>query len=103
MLFNEVTRRLSSAPPGAIQHLMVLLPVPIVYPKIPVSESLLQALQGGMRNNKSFRDTLVKLTGKDSGPYCSVPHIPLPCHMPQCPASCRAGSCASAVHCKWVW
>jgi hypothetical protein len=44
-LFQEVQQRLS-ARPGAIRHLLVLLPVPIVYPKIPVSESLLHGVAG---------------------------------------------------------
>jgi hypothetical protein len=46
--------------------LLVLLPVPIVYPKIPISESLLSSLQGGMRNSKALRDALAKISG-DSG------------------------------------
>lgn len=43
VLFREVERRLA-ARPGAVQHLIVLLPVPIVYPKIPVSETVLGAI-----------------------------------------------------------
>lgn len=31
MLFGEVTRRLAARPPGTVNHLLVLLPVPIVY------------------------------------------------------------------------
>jgi hypothetical protein len=65
LMFNDVARRLASAR-GAVQHLLVLLPVPIVYPKIPVSESLLASLQGGMRNSKALRDALAKISG-DSG------------------------------------
>lgn len=43
VLFREVERRLA-ARPGAVQHLIVLLPVPIVYPKIPVTETMLGAI-----------------------------------------------------------
>lgn len=65
LLFDEAARRLAAGR-GCIQHLLVLLPVPIVYPKIPVSESLLASLQGGMRNSKALRDALAKISG-DSG------------------------------------
>jgi hypothetical protein len=43
VLLREVERRLA-ARPGAVQHLIVLLPVPIVYPKIPVTETMLGAI-----------------------------------------------------------
>lgn len=43
VLLREVERRLA-ARPGAVQHLIVLLPVPIVYPKIPVTETVLGAI-----------------------------------------------------------
>lgn len=42
-LFREVERRLAAGR-GAVQHLVVLLPVPIVYPKIPVTETALAAI-----------------------------------------------------------
>lgn len=42
-LFREVERRLAASR-GAVQHLVVLLPVPIVYPKIPVTETALAAI-----------------------------------------------------------
>eukprot|EP00882_Tetradesmus_deserticola_P007081 GHRQ01007454.1.p1 GENE.GHRQ01007454.1~~GHRQ01007454.1.p1 ORF type:complete len:673 (+),score=308.38 GHRQ01007454.1:542-2560(+) len=65
LMFNDVARRLAAGR-GAVSHLLVLLPVPIVYPKIPVSESLLASLQGSMRNSKALRDALAKISG-DSG------------------------------------
>jgi hypothetical protein len=43
MVMAEVERRLAVRP-GAVQHLVVLLPVPIVYPKIPVTETVLGAI-----------------------------------------------------------
>jgi len=43
MLMREVEGRLA-ARPGAVQHVIVLLPVPIVYPKIPVTESVLASI-----------------------------------------------------------
>eukprot|EP00879_Flechtneria_rotunda_P009341 GHRR01009780.1.p1 GENE.GHRR01009780.1~~GHRR01009780.1.p1 ORF type:complete len:646 (+),score=209.66 GHRR01009780.1:188-2125(+) len=66
MLLHEVTRRLD-ARPGAIQHLLVLLPVPIVYPKIPVSESILSSMSGAMARSKPMRDAVGKLAGSTSG------------------------------------
>jgi hypothetical protein len=43
MLLADVTRRVEASQ-GAVRHLVVLLPVPIVYPKIPASEALLAAV-----------------------------------------------------------
>jgi hypothetical protein len=43
LVLSEVEHRLAVRP-GAVQHLLVLLPVPIVYPKIPVSETVLGAI-----------------------------------------------------------
>lgn len=34
---------------GAVRHLLVLLPIPIAYPKIPVSESVVAGISGGFR------------------------------------------------------
>lgn len=45
MLIADVNSRLA-ARPGAVQHMLVLLPVPIVYPKIPVSEKALAGIAG---------------------------------------------------------
>jgi hypothetical protein len=47
VLLREVERRLA-ARPGAVQHLVVLLPVPIVYPKIPVTETMLSAISSAL-------------------------------------------------------
>jgi hypothetical protein len=43
LLFGEANKRLTAGR-GAIQHVLVLLTVPIVYPKIPMSESMLSGL-----------------------------------------------------------
>lgn len=59
-LFREVERRLAASR-GAVQHLVVLLPVPIVYPKIPVTETALAAISNAMASRKDVRDFLSKL------------------------------------------
>lgn len=43
LLFGEANKRLTAGR-GAIQHVLVLLTVPIVYPKIPLSESMLSTV-----------------------------------------------------------
>lgn len=43
-LFADLHRRLDANP--AVRHLLVVLTVPIVYPKIPFSESVLGGISG---------------------------------------------------------
>jgi len=61
MLMREVERRVA-ARPGAVQHVIVLLPVPIVYPKIPVTESVLASISNAMATRKGVRDWVNKVS-----------------------------------------
>jgi hypothetical protein len=56
-MFDEVNKRLAAAQ-GSVRHLLVLLPVPIVYPRIPVSEGMLASMSGRgcLGNNRYMED-----------------------------------------------
>lgn len=58
MLMKEVDRRLAASH-GGVKHLVVLLPVPIVYPKIPVTESVLAAISSKRRHTRTHLTHIV--------------------------------------------
>jgi len=65
LMFNELQRRLERHP--YIQHILVVLTVPIVYPKIPLAEGLMGGISSALARSKPMRDAMMGWQGKPDG------------------------------------